>query len=239
MASREATKLTVEPREPNGSRSARRLRRDGLVPGVVYGGGADPETFQVDARVLRAALAHAGAVIDLSFDGGNATPVVVKEEQRHPVTGRLLHVDLLRVRLDKPIQATTILELDGVEDAPGVKEGGILEQVTRELNIEALPTAIPDSIHHDVSSMEMNDTLTLAAVTPPEGVKLLDDPDETVVATLSPPRVEEEPEIEEETELVGEEGEEVEAAEGEAPPEGEAEIPAEGEGGEQAQGGGE
>jgi large subunit ribosomal protein L25 len=239
MASREATKLTVEPREPNGSRSARRLRRDGLVPGVVYGGGADPETFQVDARVLRAALAHAGAVIDLSFDGGNATPVVVKEEQRHPVTGRLLHVDLLRVRLDKPIQATTILELDGVEDAPGVKEGGILEQVTRELNIEALPTAIPDSIHHDVSSMEMNDTLTLAAVTPPEGVKLLDDPDETVVANLSPPRVEEEPEIEEETELVGEEGEEVEAAEGEAPPEGEAEIPAEGKGGEQAQGGGE
>ena len=222
MASRDTTKLTVEHRDPDGSRSARRLRRDGQVPGVVYGGGADPETFQVDARVLRAALAHAGAVIDLSLDGGKATPVVVKDEQRDPVTGRLLHVDLLRVRLDKPIQATTILELDGVEEAPGVKEGGVLEQVTRELNIEALPTAIPDSIHHDVSSMEMNDTLTLAAVTAPEGVILLDDPDETVVATLSPPRVEEEPEIEEETELVGEEGEVVEAEEGEA-----AEAPAE------------
>ena len=236
MASRDTTELTVEHRDPGGSRAARQLRRQGMVPGVVYGGAGDPEAFKVEARALRAALAHAGAVIDLSFDGGKATPVVVKEEQRDPVTGRLLHLDLLRVRLDRPIQATTILELDGVEDAPGVKEGGVLEQVTRELNIEALPTAIPDSIHHDVSTMEMNDTLTLAAVTPPEGVKLLDDPEETVIATLSPPRVEEEPVIEEETELVGEEAAEAEAAE-EAPAEGEAPAPAEGEGAEQAQGG--
>jgi large subunit ribosomal protein L25 len=211
-----------------GSRAARRLRRQGRVPGVVYGGGDPPETFEVDQRSLRQALAHAGAVIELSLDGERGTPVVVKEEQRHPVTGRLLHVDMLRVRLDRPIQATTILELDGGDEAPGVKEGGILEQVTRELNVEALPTAIPDAIHHDVSAMEMNDTLTLAAVTAPEGVTLLDDPDETVIATLSPPRVEEEPEIEEETELVGEEAEAAEAAEGEAPAaEGEA-PPAEG-----------
>ena len=198
------------------------------MPGVVYGGGDPPETFEVDQRSLRLALAHAGAVIELSLDGEGTTPVVVKEEQRHPVTGRLLHVDMLRVRLDRPIQATTILELDGADEAPGVKEGGILEQVTRELNVEALPTAIPDAIHHDVSAMEMNDTLTLAAVGAPEGVTLLDDLDETVIATLSPPRVEEEPEIEEETELVGEEAEAAEAAEGEAPPaEGEA-TPAEG-----------
>jgi large subunit ribosomal protein L25 len=141
--------------------------------------------------------------------------------------------------MDRPIQATTILELDGGEEAPGVKEGGILEQITRELNIEALPADIPDAIHHDVSEMEMNDTLTLAAVTAPAGVTLLDDVEETVIATLSPPRVEEEPEeIEEETELVGEEGEEVppEGEEGERPPaeEGEGGAP-EGEAG----GGGE
>jgi large subunit ribosomal protein L25 len=151
---------------------------------------------------------------------------VVKDEQHHPVTGSLLHVDLLRVRLDRAIEATTILELVGGDEAPGVKEGGVLEQVTRELNIEALPTSIPDTIEHDVSTMEMNDTLTLAAITAPEGVTLLDDLEETVVATLSPPRVEEEPEeeIEEETELVGEDGEPIEreAAEGEA------EAPAEG-----------
>jgi large subunit ribosomal protein L25 len=219
MSPAESTKLSVQPRRPSGSREARRLRREGQVPGVVYGGGSETAAFAVDQRELRTALAHGGAVIELALDG-ETTPVVVKEEQRDPVTGRLIHVDLLRVRLDQPIQATTILELDGVEEAPGVKEGGVLEQITRELNVEALPTDIPDSIHHDVSGMEMNDTLTLAAVTAPDGVTLLDDLEETVIATLSPPRVEEEPEIEEETELVGEEGVPEEAAE-EAPPEGE------------------
>jgi large subunit ribosomal protein L25 len=225
MAATDTTTLAVERREASSSRAARRLRRDGFIPGVIYGGGDEPISFQVEARSLRQALAHGGAVIDLSVDGGNGTPVVVKEEQRHPVSGATVHLDLLRVRLDRPIQATTIIELTGGDEAPGVKEGGILEQVTREINIEALPTAIPDAIEHDVSAMEMNDTLTLAAITAPEGVTLLDDTEETVIATLSPPRIEEEPEeeLEEETELIGEEGEE-----GEAPPEGEA--PGEGEG---------
>src|SRR3989440_1172504 len=228
MADSDTTNLQVERRQPEGSRATRRLRRSGRVPGVVYGGGDEPITFEVDARVLRNALAHGGAVIDLSVEGAAAQPVVVKDEQHHPVTGGLLHVDLLRVRLDRAIQATTILELVGGEESPGVSEGGVLEQVTRELNIEALPTAIPDTIEHDVSAMEMNDTLTLAAIEAPEGVTLLDDLEETVVATLSPPRVEEEPEeeIEEETELVGEDGEPIE---GEAV-EGEAEAPAEGAG---------
>jgi large subunit ribosomal protein L25 len=234
MAATDTTKLAVESREVGSSRTARRLRGEGRVPGVVYGGEGDAVAFQVDARELRTALAHGGAVIDLELDGGKAQPVVVKEEQRHPVTGRLLHVDLLRVRLDKPIQATTVVELDGGEDAPGVKEGGVLEQVTREINIEALPTSIPDAVHLDVSGMNINDTITLAALTVPPDVTLLDDPEETVLATLTPPRVEEEPEIEEETELVGEEGEPIE---GEEAPEGEA--PAEGEGGDGGDEGGE
>jgi len=237
MAATDTTNLQVDRRELRGSRATRRLRRSGQVPGVVYGGGDEPVAFQVDARRLRAALAHGGAVIDLSVDGGAAQPVVVKEEQHHPVTGGLLHLDLLRVRLDRPIQATTILDLMGGEEAPGVKEGGVLEQITRELNIEALPTNIPDTIEHDVSTMEMNDTLTLAAITAPDGVTLLDDLEETVVATLSPPRVEEEPEeeIEEETELVGEEGEVPEGEEGEAP----TEAPAEGGGEPEGQTGAE
>jgi large subunit ribosomal protein L25 len=226
MAATDTTKLTAESREVGSSRTARRLRAEGRVPGVVYGGDGDAVPFQVDARELRNALAHGGAVIDLQLGGDKAQPVVVKEEQRDPVSGRLLHVDFLRVRLDRVIQATTVVELDGGEEAPGVKEGGVLEQVTREINIEALPTAIPDAVHLDVSEMNINDTLTLAALTAPEGVTLLDDPEETVLATLTPPRVEEEPEIEEETELVGEEGE---VPEGEEAPEGEA--PAEGEGG--------
>jgi large subunit ribosomal protein L25 len=215
MAQSTTTALPVERRDPDGSRAARRLRRTGSVPGVVYGGGEDPVSFQVDSRTLRLALQHAGAVLELQVDGSGGTPVVVKELSRHPVTGVTLHIDLLRVRLDQAIQATVVLELTGGDDAPGVKEGGILEQPTRELTVEALPNDIPDSLQHDVSEMVIGDTLTLAAVSAPANVKLIDDP-ETVIATLTPPRlqVEEEPGIEEETELVGEgEGE---AAEGEA-----------------------
>ena len=218
MATSETTGLTVEEREPGGSRAARRLRREGKVLGVVYGGGEDPVSFMVDARVLRLALAHRGAVLDLRIGSAGGTPVVVKEQVHHPVTGETVHLDLLRVRLDQPIQATVVLELVGADDAPGVKEGGVLEQVTRELTIEALPTDIPDAIHYDVSALVIGDTVTLEAVTAPRGVTLLDDP-ETVVATLSPPKLqlEEEPEIEEETELVaeGETTEEAEAAAGE------------------------
>jgi large subunit ribosomal protein L25 len=210
--------LSVATREPSGSRAARRLRREGNVPGIVYGGGSGPVTFQVDARALRLALQHAGAVLDLSIDGEAPSPVVVKELIRHPVGGEAVHVDLLRVRLDQAIQATVALELIGGEDAPGVKEGGVLEHVTRELTVAALPNDIPDSIQHDVSNLQIGDTVTLAALTAPRGVNLVDDP-ETVVATLTPPKlqVEEEIEIEEETELVGE-GATAEEAEQQAPP---------------------
>jgi large subunit ribosomal protein L25 len=219
MATSTSTALTVQQREPAGSRAARRLRRDGNVLGVVYGGGEDPVAFQIEARELRQALAHAGAVLDLSIDGAGSSPVVVKELVRHPVSGATVHVDLLRVRLDQAIESTVVLELTGVDDAPGVKEGGVLEHVTRELRIEALPNDIPDSLHHDVSGMQIGDTVTLEAISTPSGVTLLDDPD-TVLATLTPPRlqVEEESEIEEETGVVGE-GEE--PSEGEAEPAGE------------------
>jgi large subunit ribosomal protein L25 len=205
MATTTATALTVAEREPSGSRTARRLRREGNVPGVVYGGGDDPVAFQVEARALRQALAHAGAVLDLSVDGAPATPVVLKELTRHPVSGETIHVDLLRVRLDQAIQATVVLELIGAEDAPGAKEGGVLEHVTREVTIEALPNDIPDTVQYDVSGMQIGDTLMLEAIIPPAGVTLLDDL-ETVIATLTPPKLqaEAELEIEEETELVAE-----------------------------------
>jgi large subunit ribosomal protein L25 len=205
MAATETTGLQVQRREPAGSREARRLRRAGNVPGVVYGGGQEPVSFQVDARLLRHALAHAGAVLDLSVDGDRATPVVVKELTRHPVNGETIHVDLLRVRLDQAIQATVVLELIGADEAPGVKEGGVLEQVTRELTIDALPGDIPDTLQHDVSELQVGDTITLSALTPPGGVTLVDDA-ETVIATVTAPRLQlvDENEIEEETELVGE-----------------------------------
>jgi large subunit ribosomal protein L25 len=208
------TKLEVSSRAAEGSRSARRLRRSGRIPGVLYGGGDDPLSFSVDSRELRLALAGAGAVVDLSVDGAKATPVVLKEAQRDPVRGETTHVDLLRVRLDKAIHAVVTLELEGVDDTPGVKEGGVLEQLTRELNIEALPTAIPESILHTLGEMQIGDTLTLESIVMPDGVTLLDDA-ETTVATLSAPRLqsEDETEPEGETELVGEESAEASAEE--------------------------
>lgn len=223
MASNESTTLTVSPRQAGGSREARRLRRQGNVPGVIYGGGDDPVSFQVPARTLRHALSAGGAVIDVSVEGGSSGPVVVKELARHPLTGDTVHVDLLRVRLDEKIQSTVVLELTGEEDAPGVRENGVLEHVTRELTVEALPNDIPDTLTHDVSEMQIGDTLTLESVRPPAGVALVDDP-ETVIATLTPPRlqVEAEEEIEEETAVVGEGEGEAAAEEGEAAAEGEA-----------------
>jgi large subunit ribosomal protein L25 len=205
MADSTQTQLAVKTRAELGSRATRRLRRSGRVPGILYGGDGEPLSFDVDARELRLALARAGAVLDVSVDGSNATPVVLKEAQRHPVRGETVHVDLLRVRLDTKISAVVVLELTGIDDSPGVKEGGVLEQTTRELNVEALPTAIPEAIVHDVSEMQIGETLMLDAVAVPDGVSLLDDPAETVLATLSPPRLqsEESTEIEAETELVG------------------------------------
>jgi large subunit ribosomal protein L25 len=200
------TTLQVVPRADFGSRNARRMRREGLVPGVVYSGGSEATAFQVSEREVRNVIAEGAALFDLSIDGAKARPVVIKEQQLHPVRGTLRHIDLQEVRLDEAIQAEVLLELEGVEDAPGNKAGGVLEHVTREILIEALPTEIPDKITVDVSAMEINDTMQLSAIEPPEGVTfVVEDPEEVTIVTLSPPRVEEAaPEVEEETELVGE-----------------------------------
>jgi large subunit ribosomal protein L25 len=233
MADGKRPTLPVEERPERGSRATRRLRRQGLVPGVVYG-GADGEStpFKVDARVLRQVLVDGSALIDLKVDGGRVRPVIVKEQQLHPVRDQPLHIDLLEVRLDEKIEAPVAVHVEGVEESPGVKEGGVLEQVTHQLNIEALPTDIPEAIVVDMSGMEIAATMHLSEVTPPPGVTFLDDPEETIIATIVvPTEIEEPEEIEEETELVGEEVPEGE----EAPAEGEA-AAGEGESSEEGEG---
>jgi large subunit ribosomal protein L25 len=205
MASSRST-LKAAPRSEFGSRISRRLRRDGIVPGVVYSGGTEATAFQVAEREVRTVLAEGQALFDLQIEGGKAVPVVVKEQQLHPVRGSLQHIDLQEVNLKEAIQAEVAIELEGAEVSPGVKAGGVLEHVTREITVEALPTDIPDRLTADVSAMEVNDTLQLSAVSAPEGVTFVaDDLEEVTIVTLSPPRVEEaEPELEEETEVVGE-----------------------------------
>jgi large subunit ribosomal protein L25 len=236
MADGKRPSLAVEERAERGSREARRLRRAGLVPGVLYGGSnGDAISFKVPARELRQVLVGGQALFDVKVGDDKARPVIVKDQQLHPVRDNVLHIDLLEVRLDEKIQAPVTVEITGAEEAPGIKEGGVLEHVTRELNIEALPTDIPDNITVDVSGLEIAATMHLSELTPPPGVTFLDDPEETLIATVVPPTEVEEPEeVEEETELVGEEGElpeGEEAPEAAAEGEGEGEAPAEGEGG--------
>jgi large subunit ribosomal protein L25 len=224
MATSQRPTLTADERSERGSRAARRMRREGVVPGVVYG-GTDGEctSFKVDSRALRQVLVDGSALIDLEV-AGRTRPVIVKDQQLHPVRGEVMHIDLLEVRLDEKIQTTVAVHIENIEEAPGIKEGGVLEQVTHQLNIEALPTAIPEFVPVDASGMEIAATMTLSEVMAPEGVTFLDDPEETVIATVVVPTEVEEPEIEEETELVGE------GVEGEEAPEGE-------EGAEEAEGG--
>jgi large subunit ribosomal protein L25 len=231
MAQPKRPQLSVEERAERGSRAVRRLRREGYVPGVVYGGDNDNTPFKVGARELRHALHEGSAVLDLSFNG-SARPVILKDEQRHAYRDETLHIDFLEVNLNETIQTTVPVELEGGEESPGAKEGGVIEHVTRELNIEALPTDIPERITVDVSGLEAAATMMLSEISAPAGVTFLDDPEETVIATVTVPTEIEEPEVEEETELVGEEGEEAEAVEGE-----EAEAQAEGATADEAEAG--
>ncbi len=221
MASGDRATLKAAPRTEFGSRESRRLRRSGLIPGVVYSDGDQAIPFKVEDREVRLILVEGHALFDLAIEGSDPVPVVIKEQQHHPVRGNVEHLDLQRVRLDQAIEAEVAIELEGVDSAPGVKGGGVLEHVVREVTVEALPTDIPDSLVMDVSDLEINDTATLERLVLPDGVDLVvEDPAEVTVVTVSPPRVEEEPtaaELEEEVEVIGEGEEAEEAAEGEAP----------------------
>lgn len=213
MASDRPT-LSVDVREERGSRATRRLRRAGFVPGVLYGATHDETvSFKVGDRDLRRVLVDGSALIDVEIGGEKSVPAILKDRQLHPVRDEVMHVDFLEVNLSEKIRASVTLELEGGDEAPGVKEGGILDLATREIEIEALPTDIPEQIVVDVSALEIGSTITLADVTAPDGVEIAHEhPDEVVVASVVLPTKVEEPEIEAETELVGEDGE---AAEGE------------------------
>lgn len=214
MASSRPT-LKVSERTSFGSRNTRRMRREGIVPGIVYARGEEARAFEADGHDLALFLTDGKALFDLQIEGADPVPVVVKEQQRHPVRGELTHIDLHEVDLSVKIEADVSLELEGVEDAPGVKEGGVMEHITSEVTIFALPTDIPEQLTLDVSEMVIGDTVNLDSVATPDGVEFaVDSPEETTVATLNPPPVIEEPEtdVEAEPELVGEEGD----AEGDA-----------------------
>jgi large subunit ribosomal protein L25 len=203
-----SVELVVKVRDSTGSRESRRLRREGLVPGVLYGDG-EPRAFCVEERELRKALTgdHGmHAILDVVLDGdGKAHHAVLKDYQLDPLRSTLIHVDLHEVRLDRPIQTQVAVELVG--HAEGVAAGGVLQLVTREIQLEALPMEVPDRLELDVSPLGIGDSARVNQIAVPEGVTLLTDLETVVAAVLAPTVLKVE---EEEEEGVEEEGAEAE-----------------------------
>jgi large subunit ribosomal protein L25 len=221
--------LTTEPRSDRGSRPAGRLRRSGKVPAVVYGLGADTLEVAVPARELNHILSHgANTLITLKLDGDDAL-TLARQVQRHPTRGELLHVDFIRVRTDVAVAAEVPLHLEG--EPQGVKSGGVLEQLVFQLSIEAMPQNIPQAITATIEHLEIGDQLRLNEITLPTGVTATIEED-TLVAQVVAPRVQEEEVAEVAEGEEGEEGAPVAEGEGGAAAEGSSEGESSGDGGE-------
>src|SRR6476646_1129176 len=185
----ERVQLQVREREGRGTRDARRLRREGFIPGVLYGKGKSSHAICVPERDLRRVLTGQGglhAILDVVLDGQKTTHAsILKDYQQDPIRGHISHFDLQEVRLDQPIQASVNVQLVG--EPAGAKEGGVLYQVQREINVEALPMETPEPIALDVSGLAIGDTLRVADLPSLEGVTYLADPEETVLASVGLP----------------------------------------------------
>lgn len=182
--------LEAREREGRGKNDARRLRAQGMVPAVLYGdgGGAGSTVLAVPAKVVDYTLQHSGdnALYDLKLGGQDDATVRVVDVQRNPVSGRLVHVDFAPVNMRERIVITVPLTVAGTDESPGVTEGGVLDQVAYEVEVESLPGDIPQELTLDVSGLQIGDNLTLAEVELTEGVELISDPEE-IAATVTPP----------------------------------------------------
>ena len=219
--------LQASEREERGKNAARRLRASGMIPAVLYGDGdGQSKPLSVPGKIVDYTLHHLGdnALYDIDLGAGSSTARIV-DVQRDPVTGRLVHVDFAPVNMRERIEVTVPLHLIG--ESPGAEEGGVLQQVAYEVRIESLPGDIPQELTLDVSTLGMNENLTLEDMALPDGITLISDPEE-VAATVTAPTeiteedleaagvVEEEPEEAEPVEE-GEEAEEPSPEEGEGP----------------------
>ncbi len=185
--------IAAKPRSETGSHAVSRLRRDGKVPGVVYGHEfTSPLPIVIESRDLRSALAghNINSVFTLEIEGRGATPVMIHERQLDVVSHRLLHIDLYAVNLTEAVEASVTVVAVG--NAPGVKEGGVLDIVLREIAVEALPGQIPEQIEVDVSELNIGDNIHVRELKVPEGVTIVEDENDIVLSVLAPSKAEEE-----------------------------------------------
>ncbi len=221
----EQIKLQAYRRDETGKGAARRLRAQGLVPGVAYGLGKETAVLSVPSEALRDVLRSgrgANVLLDLAIEGiegDHDTAAIIKEIQRHPISREALSVDLQWVSLKESITVEVAVVVEG--SAPGVEEGGALETILHTVPVACLPTAIPEQLVIDIAGMEINDTRYVSDFVVPEGVEILASPEEAVVTIVPPVNLEAlEARLEEEelvgVEVEGEEVEEVEEAEEEA-----------------------
>lgn len=208
--------IEVEKRDETGKGVARKLRRNGLIPGVVYGHNREPQALTVDPNDLKGKI-NSNAIIDLNIDGEEET-VMIKDFQKDVIKESIIHVDFQQISMDETISITVPIKLVG--DAPGVREGGVLQQLMRDVDIEVLPTNIPDEIELNIDELTLSDSLEVGDLDVPEDVNVLNSPDDVIVTIVAPSEEieeEEEEELEEEfiePEVIGEEEEE-EGEEGE------------------------
>ena len=238
--------LEVRARKGKGKEYARRIRRQGVIPAVIYGEGSPSLPIEVEEKKFHEALSTEAenVIISLKIGGGDAPAgkeektksktVILKEAQHHPVSGNLLHADFQTISLKKELVTRVPLIVKG--ESPGVKEGGVLEHFLREVEVECLPSRIPENITVDVSSFQIGDSLFVRELKPPEGVKILDEREKVILTIGAPTKVEEEVPPEEEAveeagepEVIGEKDREVRAEEKEGRKEDKKEEKKEGE----------
>jgi large subunit ribosomal protein L25 len=186
--------LQARERDTRGKNAARRLRASGMTPAVLYGEGNEAggsTALAVPTKIVDYTLHHFGdnALYNIDFDGATSTARVV-DAQRDPVSGVLLHVDFAPVDMLELIEVTVPLAVVG--EAPGVEEGGVLQQVAYEIQVESLPGDIPQEVTIDVSGLGMHENLTLGDLTLPEGVTLLSEPEAVAVTVTAPTEITEE-----------------------------------------------
>jgi large subunit ribosomal protein L25 len=183
--------IEAKRRAPGGKNANRRLRTAGLIPAVLYGRGREPVPLSVTPKAIVDVLyseSGQNTIFSLSVDGGERTNAMVKEYQLDPVKGRLIHTDFVQIAMDRLLEVSVNVELVG--EAEGVKSGGLLDFVTRSIDLECLPADIPDSIKVDVGHLKINDNVRVKNIEFDSKIKVLTDP-EVVIVTISPPLKEE------------------------------------------------